>query len=220
MCSRIGVDLDLGLARTREAGPGKGLYMSNRSGASPLAVGPVSRRAFLGGAAATLAAAALPAHLLVPTAAAPPSGGYPFTLGVASGDPVPDGVVLWTRLAPDPLAGGGMPANAVKVKWQVASDERMQKIIRSGTAMARPEHAHAVHVDVRGLDAGRPYWYRFVAGDDETPIARTRSAPANDVLPQRSRFAHVSCQRFDQGYYTAYADLAEHDLDLVIHVGD
>ena len=194
--------------------------MNIRSGSSPLTVGPVSRRAFLGGAAATLAAAALPARLLIPAGAAPASSGNPFTLGVASGDPLPDGVVLWTRLAPDPLAGGGMPTSAVKVKWQVASDERMQKVVRSGTATARPEYAHSVHVDVRGLEPARPYWYRFVAGDDETPIARTRTAPAADVLPRRSRFAHVSCQRFDQGYYTAYADLAERDLDLVIHVGD
>ena len=194
--------------------------MNIGSGSSPLTIGPVSRRAFLGGAAATLAGAALPARLLVPAGAAPASGGNPFTLGVASGDPLPDGVVVWTRLAPDPLAGGGMPTSAVKVKWQVASDERMQKVVRSGTATARPEYAHSVHVDVRGLEPARPYWYRFVAGDDETPIARTRTAPAADVLPRRSRFAHVSCQRFDQGYYTAYADLAEYDLDLVMHVGD
>ena len=131
--------------------------MNIRSGSSPLTVGPVSRRAFLGGAAATLAAAALPARLLIPAGAAPASSGNPFTLGVASGDPLPDGVVLWTRLAPDPLAGGGMPTSAVKVKWQVASDERMQKVVRSGTATARPEYAHSVHVDVRGLEPARPY---------------------------------------------------------------
>ena len=190
-------------------------------GTSP-AARPLSRRVFLGGAAATLAAAALPAHALAlaPVGPTPSSPGYPFTLGVASGDPLPDGVVLWTRLAPDPLADGGMLAGAVKVRWQVASDERMRTIVRSGTATAHPEHAHAVHVDVRGLEPARSYWYRFTAGNDETPIARTRTAPADDVLPRRLHFAHVSCQRFDQGYYTAYADLAEHDLDLVVHVGD
>ncbi|MEX1007452.1 MAG: alkaline phosphatase D family protein [Acidimicrobiia bacterium] len=192
----------------------------SRSEGISLAGRRVSRRAFLGGAAATLAATALPARFLGPVGAPPSSGGYPFSLGVASGDPLPDGVVLWTRLAPDPLAGGGMPARGVTVRWQVASDDRMRTIVRSGTATARPEHGHAVHVDVQRLEPGRPYWYRFVAGDDETPIARTRTAPADHVLPNRLRFAHVSCQRFDQGYYTAYADLAEHDLDLVLHVGD
>ncbi len=186
---------------------------------SPLTRG-ISRRGFLGGAAAAFAAATLPRGLVVPNGATGLNSGNRFTLGVASGDPLPDGFVLWTRLAPDPLAGGGMPTSPVKVRWQVATDEEMRKVVKRGIATALPEHAHSVHVDVRGLDPGRPYWYRFVAGDDETPIGRTRTAPADDELPRRMQFGHVSCQRFDQGYYTAYADLAEHDLDLVIHVGD
>ncbi|HUV11195.1 MAG TPA: alkaline phosphatase D family protein, partial [Acidimicrobiia bacterium] len=185
------------------------------------APGGISRRTFLGGGlATTLAATALPRGYFGPVAATQSATAYPFKLGVASGDPLADGVILWTRLAPDPLAGGGMPANAVKVRWQVASDEGMRTIVKSGTATARSEHAHSVHVDVRGLDPARPYWYRFVAGDDETEIARTRTAPAEDALAKRIRMAHVSCQRWDSGYYTAYADLAKHDLDLVVHVGD
>jgi len=181
----------------------------------------ISRRAFLGGAlATTFAAATLPRGYFGPVAATQPTTAYPFTLGVASGDPLSDRVILWTRLAPDPLAGGGMPSSPVKVRWQVASDERMRKIVRSGTATARPEHAHSVHVDAGGLDPARPYWYRFVVGDHETEIARTRTAPAADALAKRIRMAHVSCQRYDSGYYTAYADLATHDLDLVVHVGD
>jgi len=181
----------------------------------------ISRRTFLGGAlATTLAATTIPTRLLGPVAATRSTTAYPFTLGVASGDPVADGVILWTRLAPDPLAGGGMPAKDVLVRWQVASDERMRKVVRSGTATARPEHAHSVHVDVGGLDPARPYWYRFVVGDDESAIARTTTAPAEDALAARIRMAHVSCQRYESGYFTAYADLAEHDLDLVVHVGE
>ncbi len=183
--------------------------------------GAISRRTFLGGAlASTVAATALPRLHFGPVGSIQSTTADPFTLGAASGDPLPDGVILWTRLAPDPLAGGGMPAKAVKVRWQVASDERMRTIVRSGTATARPEHAHSVHVDVRGLEPARPYWYRFVVGDNETAIARTRTAPASDALAKKLRIAHVSCQRYDSGYYTAYADLAEHDLDLVVHVGD
>src|SRR3954462_13244382 len=86
---------------------------------------------------------------------------YPFTLGIASGDPLPDGVVLWTRLAPDPLNGGGMPDRAVDVAWQVAEDPRFRRIVRQGTGQALPALGHSVHVDVRGLRPHREYWYRF-----------------------------------------------------------
>src|SRR5690349_18112775 len=88
----------------------------------------------------------------------------PFILGVASGDPLPDGVVLWTRLAPDPINGGGMPDAIVPVEWELAEDERFHRTVRRGTAQARPELGHSVHVDVRGLRPDRPYWYRFRAG--------------------------------------------------------
>lgn len=88
----------------------------------------------------------------------------PFTLGVASGDPSPDGFVLWTRLAPDPLAddgSGGMPANDYQVLWQVARDPRFADVVRSGAAVARPEFGHALHVELAGLEPGREYYYRF-----------------------------------------------------------
>src|SRR5262245_36495518 len=77
---------------------------------------------------------------------------YPFALGVASGDPAPDGVVLWTRLAPAPLDGGGMPMADVEVDWEVARDARFQSIARRGTAIARPAIGHSVHVEVEGLE--------------------------------------------------------------------
>jgi alkaline phosphatase D len=144
----------------------------------------------------------------------------PFSLGVASGDPWPDGVVLWTRLAPDALSGGGMPAHKVPVKWEVATDERMQKVVASGTAMATPEFGHSVHVEVAGLQPARWYWYRFTVDAGASPIGRTRTAPALNARNDELKFAFVSCQHYEMGFYTAYKHLADDDLDLVIHLGD
>jgi alkaline phosphatase D len=144
----------------------------------------------------------------------------PFTLGVASGDPLPDGIVLWTRLAPDPLHGGGMAAAPVDVAWEVARDEAMKDVVRSGIASASAELAHSVHVDVSGLEADRPYWYRFRAGDAESPTGRTHTAPAFGATAPRMRFAFASCQNYAHGYYTAHANLAREDLDAVIFLGD
>jgi len=144
----------------------------------------------------------------------------PFTLGVASGDPLPDGVVLWTRLAPDPLAGGGMGSAAVEVEWTVSRDEAMKDVVRSGTSSALRDLAHSVHVEVGGLDPDRVYWYRFRAGGAESPVGRTRTAPAAGASPQALRFAFASCQNYVQGYYTAHANLAREDLDAVLFLGD
>jgi alkaline phosphatase D len=170
---------------------------------------PVSRRAFL------LYASSLPAAALAQRFA-----DDPFTLGVASGYPRPDGVVLWTRLAPRPLAGGGMPAQPVTVGWEVAADETFRSIVRHGTAAAEPEFAHSVHVDVSGLEPERWYWYRFHTGKAVSPTGRTRTAPALDAAAGRLRFAFASCQQYEQGYYAAYRHMAAEDLDLVIHLGD
>lgn len=144
----------------------------------------------------------------------------PFQLGVASGDPAPDGVVLWTRLAPRPLEGGGMPAEAVEVSWQVAEDEQMTKVVREGTTTATPQWAHAVHVEVDGLRPDRWYWYQFKAGAETSPKGRTRTMPAADTAPERLRFAFASCQHFETGYFTAYEHMLREDLDLVVHLGD
>jgi len=144
----------------------------------------------------------------------------PFTLGVASGDPSPDGAVLWTRLAPDPLHGGGMPAQPVDVAWQIARDDAMKDVARSGTAKALPALAHSVHVEVTGLEPDRPYWYRFRAAGAESPVGRTRTTPAPGAAPQTFRFAFASCQNYTQGYYTAHANLAREDLDAVVFLGD
>ncbi|HXV85575.1 MAG TPA: alkaline phosphatase D family protein [Gemmatimonadales bacterium] len=144
----------------------------------------------------------------------------PFSLGVASGDPHDRGVVLWTRLAPDPLRGGGMPPETVEVNWWVSADDRFQRIVRQGTAVATPELGHSVHVEVDGLEPDRWYWYRFQAGGDVSPTGRTRTTPPDTALAERLRLGVVSCQHYEQGYYTAYRHLAREDLDLVVHLGD
>jgi len=147
----------------------------------------------------------------------------PFTLGVASGDPLPDGVVLWTRLAPEPLDGGGMPGRTVEVGWQVAHDERMTRVVAAGSAPARPRDAHAVHVEVAGLEPDRWYFYRFRTTGPRavaSPVGRTRTAPAPGSALRRLRLALASCQDWQAGYWPAWAAVAEEDLDLVVHVGD
>ncbi|HEX4128688.1 MAG TPA: alkaline phosphatase D family protein [Pirellulales bacterium] len=145
---------------------------------------------------------------------------YPFQLGVASGDPVPEGFVIWTRLAPEPLTGGGMPSENVEVDWHVSLDERFKQIVARGTAIAAPELAHSVHVEVDGLEPGRWYWYQFSASGETSPIGRARTAPPADDVPQRLRFAFASCQHYEQGLFTAYEHMAREELDLIVHLGD
>lgn len=149
----------------------------------------------------------------------------PFSLGIASGDPWADSVVLWTRLAPEPLAPvGGMPNEKVPVTWRIAADERMTKIIRQGVSFASPEWAHSVHVEVHGLEPDRWYWYQFDAGSGAarvlSPVGRTKTMPARDSRPDRFRLAFVSCQKYESGYFTAFEHMAEEDLSLAIHLGD
>ncbi|WP_328462257.1 alkaline phosphatase D family protein [Streptomyces sp. NBC_00448] len=181
-----------------------------------------TRRRFLTvtGAATALAFGVNVAHAEAASAATPLPGD-PFTLGVASGDPLPDAVVIWTRLAPQPYEPlGGMPYHAVDVQWQLAADERFRHVLRSGTATAQPEYSYSVHVDVRGLQPGRHYWYRFKVDGHLSPVGRTRTAPAPWDHPGRLRFAVASCQSWPDGYYTAHAHLAAEDVDAVLFVGD
>ncbi|MGQ0701953.1 MAG: alkaline phosphatase D family protein [Gemmatimonadales bacterium] len=144
----------------------------------------------------------------------------PFTLGVASGDPLADGVTLWTRLAPRPLEpDGGMGGARVAVRWELARDEGFRNILRRGQATAAPELGHSIHVDLNGLESGSWYFYQFTAGDAVSPVGRTRTAPpAAEAGPLR--LGVVSCQHYEQGLYTAYHHLAQEDLDLVAHLGD
>lgn len=152
-----------------------------------------------------------------------PLAANPFTLGVAAGDPWPDGLVIWTRLAPKPLEEhGGMPPARVPVRWEVAEDDRFTNVVRRGQALAIPELAHSVHVEVDGLRPHRHYWYRFsTAGSEVSPVGMARTAPMRDALVERMRIGVAGCQHYEMGFYDAWKHLAaEPDLDLVFHYGD
>ena len=177
----------------------------------------VTRRALLAGSAAALAATRI--------RRAPACAGSPFTLGIASGNPRPDSVILWTRLAPEPLSPdpdrpGGMPPDPMAVRWEVALDEGLTQVIGRGEATAMPETVHAVHVECGGLQPGRDYWYRFIAGGEASPVGRTRTAPARGAALDRLRFGFCSCSNYELGYFSAYRHLAEEHPDLVVFLGD
>jgi alkaline phosphatase D len=181
----------------------------------------VSRRLVLG-------ASALVAPLIAvagPTAAASARPGRiddPFTLGVASGDPEPTSVVLWTRLAPRPFdEGHGMRGkDRVTVRWEVASDERMRRVVARGTTATFEAWAHSVHVEPRGLRPGREYWFRFEAEGHLSPVGRTRTAPAPGAATASLTFASISCQAYDNGFFTSFPHILADDPDFVMHLGD
>jgi alkaline phosphatase D len=182
--------------------------------------GGISRRLFLAYAASL---SAVP--LLGRTAIAKPSiaalADDPFRLGIASGDPTSNGVVLWTRLAPKPLdPDSGMEPSNVKVAWEIAADDSMRKVIHRGSTVATPQLSHSVHIEVDNLDPDRWYWYRFRVGDAESPIGRTRTMPTEDSTPSELRMAFASCSNFETGLFTAYEHMAKDELDLVFHLGD
>ncbi len=207
-----------GAAGARPAGSAAAGPRPARGGAARSGAAAVSRRTFLLGGVAVAVGASQPAGGQVPWGA-----GDPFTLGIASGDPWPTGVVLWTRLIPEPLADdgrGGMPRRPVPVGWQVASDPGFRGLVRSGTVAAVPERAHAVHVEVDGLAPGAEYFYRFRVGPYLSPAGRTRTAPSPLVTPAAARLAVASCANFANGWYTAYRRIAEEEPDLVLFLGD
>ncbi len=145
----------------------------------------------------------------------------PFTLGVASGYPMPQGVVVWTRLAPLPAApGGGLGPETIPVAWEIARDEQFRNLAASGTAYATAEWAHSVHVEAVGLEANRDYWYRFTAGDAQSAIGHTRTAPGFASKPRRLKFAFATCQHYEQGFFGAYRHIAADDPDLLLFLGD
>ena len=135
----------------------------------------------------------------------------PFTLGVASGDPVSNGFLLWTRLAVEPLAAdghGGMDPVRTPVQWIVATDEALRNVVQRGTAFADPDFAHSIHVEVDGLQPGRWYWYQFFVRGHWSPVGRTRTSVPSWTSPERLRFGFASCQHFEDGFYTAYKHMA------------
>jgi len=180
----------------------------------------MNRRSFIQATSSLAAAALWSSHAFGATKRLPVFSDYPFQLGVASGDPASDSVVLWTRLAPKPVEGGGMTPEPVEVSWQVCDDEAMTKVVKKGRTIATPDWAHSVHVEVGGLRPDRWYWYQFKAGNETSPKGRTRTLPRSNSSPGRLRFAFASCQHYEAGYYTAYEHMAQEELDLVFHLGD
>lgn len=179
------------------------------------------RRRFLNAAAAATAAAAFAAPWRGTALAQTPRWlNDPFQLGVASGDPTSDGFVLWTRLAPSPLDPDYRIDGLVEVGVEIAEDEAFKVITRRQTAIARPDHAHAVHVEVEGLRPGRPYWYRFRSGAAVSRIGKAATAPAFGQPLQRLRFGWHSCAHYEQGFFSAYRDLARQNPDVVLSLGD
>jgi len=179
------------------------------------------RRRFLQDTAQLAALAALAASGGVAGARAD-GRAYPFSLGVASGSPLPHSVILWTRVLANPLANPlAAPLNAaVSVRWEVADDEGFRRIAARGVASALPALGHSVHVDVTGLAPGRWYWYRFMLDDALSPVGRTRTAPAPGDMPSRLKLAVASCQHWEFGSYGAHRHIAAAAPDLVAFLGD
>ncbi|KZB88024.1 alkaline phosphatase D family protein [Amycolatopsis regifaucium] len=174
-----------------------------------------NRRTFVFGTAVTVGAVALGGR----AGAALP---YPFKLGVASGDPLPDGVVLWTRLAPDPLenGNGGMPTTSTAVDWEVATDDKFTNVVKKGQVTALYADAHSVHVEVNGLQPDYEYYYRFRAAGHISPVGRTRTTPAFDTFGRDLLMAFTSCAHYEDGFYTVYRRMAEDRPGLILHLGD
>jgi alkaline phosphatase D len=146
---------------------------------------------------------------------------FPFALGVAAGDMTANGFILWTRLAPRPLEPhGGMPTKPVTVGWEVSDDRKFKQILARGTETAWPELAHSIHADVTGLKPATRYFYRFKCAGETSLVGNVQTLPIAGSIVDRVRFAAVGCQHFEEGWYTAYRDVAEKPLDFVFHYGD
>jgi alkaline phosphatase D len=181
----------------------------------------VSRRTLLRGLSASALLTSTGGFFTRGLWAAPAFWANPFTLGVASGDPAPDGFVLWTKIAPKPLdRGGGMPMRPVEVDWAVAASDSMQRVVRKGTAVAHPELGHAVHVEVDGLEPARDYFYQFTIGGERSQVGRSRTLPPAGAPVEQVRIGLVGCQCYEDGFFTAYRHVAEERFDFVYHYGD
>ncbi|MGP3921668.1 alkaline phosphatase D family protein [Streptomyces sp. 8N616] len=172
--------------------------------------------------AAAASAALIPLTAAGTSAMAAEPAAPAFLHGVASGDPLPDGVLLWTRVTPSPEAiPGSGKGPEVTVDWQIAEDKAFSKVVASGATSARAASDHTVKVDVRGLRPATPYFFRFTAGGVQSPVGRTRTTPAHDDTAHSVRFGVVSCANWESGWFSAYRHLAARtDLDAVLHLGD
>jgi alkaline phosphatase D len=180
---------------------------------------PIRRRTILGGAAAVSGAAAL-GLINTSSAKAATVRSDPFALGVAAGDPLPDGLLLWTRLVNDPLDATSMPDKNIKVSYEISRDSRFRRVTRRGDAPARARFAHSVHVDAGHLEPGTDYYYRFRVGPFISPTGHARTAPSTRERCSSLRFAIANCQDYQNGYWPAYAAMADEELDFVLHLGD
>ena len=149
----------------------------------------------------------------------------PFSLGVACGDPMPGGFVLWTRLAPDPLSSDGsapwgLEGRDIAVRYEISDEPSFKTLVQSGTAVAEHQYAYSVHLEVQGLKPGRPYWYRFQSGPAQSRIGKAMTAPEPGAKLDRLKFGFVSCANYELGYFSAYRHLADEQPDFVVFLGD
>jgi alkaline phosphatase D len=182
---------------------------------------PISRRTLVLGGLAAAGVTALPVRstVIAATAAVP----YPFQLGIASGEPDANSVVLWTRLAPSPLNAdgqGGMANADVTVDWQVSTTDTFSTLVASGTVTASYANAHSVHVVAGGLNPDSDYFYRFRAQGHLSPVGRTRTTPALGAAGRDLVMAFTSCSHYEEGYYTVYRRMAEDNPGVILHLGD
>ncbi|MEL7313190.1 MAG: alkaline phosphatase D family protein [Pseudomonadota bacterium] len=192
-----------------------------------------SRRSFINAVAASSGIVVAPAFMH--SARGDLAGSSLFPLGVASGDPGADSVVLWTRIVEDPITGQGLGNVPIALNWEVALDPGMGQIVQTGRVVAQPRNGHAARVIARKLPQGVWLYYRFTATGKyrghQSRVGRTRTFPHHRILPagiigaescrrDSMRFAFVSCQNYTQGFYTAWRDIASQDIDFVVHTGD
>jgi alkaline phosphatase D len=145
----------------------------------------------------------------------------PFVLGVASGFPTASSVVLWTKLLLEPKQpDGGLPSADIRLRYEIAADERMRRVLRRGTATAQAQWAHSVHLELAHLEPAREYFYRFTLGDYQSAIGRTRTLPALGAKTNKMHIAVANCQHYEHGHYAAYQHMAAAAPDLILHLGD
>lgn len=185
--------------------------------APPASASPsIRRRQIIQGVASTIALIGLPGAVWG-------KQGWstnPFSMGVASGAPTPDGIVLWTRLDPTAIEAAGLNGKSIPVTWQIAHDAQFSRLVAQGVVQAVPALAHSVHAEVSGLASDHHYFYRFLAGDASSTTGRTRTFPAPEATPTSLRLAYASCQQWGNGYYSAYRHMLEENLDMVMFLGD
>lgn len=177
----------------------------------------MKRRTFLNGIGAILAA---PSIILQPCSARALSNDWGFPFGIASGDPTHDSMVLWTRLASTTGDFSPVANQPVNVAWAIATDPHMRNTLQRGIGVAHPAFGHSVHINVQHLQPDQDYYYTFRCGMMQSPIGKTRTLPAPDSNIARFRFNVVSCQNWEQGWFSAYDGMVEDNPAFVLHLGD